>query len=48
MGSYVDGLKQGSGAYYWTDETKYYGEWRNNEISGSGYIEWKDGRHYIG
>lgn len=44
----MDGVKDGSGVYYWTDGSRYDGGWLADEMSGNGVFKWADGRTFIG
>ena len=35
----MDGVKDGSGVYYWTDGSRYDGGWLADEMSGSGVFK---------
>lgn len=42
------GLLHGKGDFLWADGTKYKGEFRENEITGTGRYDWTDGSYYEG
>ena len=46
-GKYIKGLKHGKGVYIWPDNTKFYGNWVNNELHGKGYYETEGEKYEI-
>jgi hypothetical protein len=41
-------MKHGIGTYYWSDGSKYEGEWKENNLHGYGFYNFTDNRSYIG
>lgn len=44
----IDGLKEGTGTYYWADGTTYKGRWKADMMNGWGEIKFPDGSKYTG
>jgi hypothetical protein len=48
VGSFKDGLRNGSATYTFSDGRKYIGEFRNDIVSGQGSVSYPDGSKYEG
>jgi hypothetical protein len=38
VGLIKNGLREGDGSYYYTDRSKIYGEWKNNQLLVNGTV----------
>ena len=46
IGQWENGKFHGEGRYYWPNNTKYYGEFKNDQIDGYGVCYYLDGGIY--
>ena len=48
IGYWINGVREGYGVFFYSNDTKYEGFWENNEKNGFGVFRFKNGTEYIG
>lgn len=48
VGYWSNGMRHGSGDFYWENGDHYLGQWKNDEMSGRGFFETADGEKFKG
>ena len=48
VGNFVEGKRQGTGTYTWSDGDKYVGSWKEDEMNGYGTYYWGDVQRLAG
>ena len=48
IGYWINGVREGYGVFFYSNDTKYEGFWENNEKNGFGVFRFKNGTSYIG
>ena len=48
IGYWINGVREGYGVFFYSNDTKYEGFWGNNEKNGFGVFRFKNGTEYIG